>query len=174
MSVGSITLLTGPMFAGKTTQLLARHALAAHDTRGCVLVRHVLDTRTDRAPMPPAVRAAQLADVDAAGAPHVFVDEGQFFPDLAAQCVRWRDAGAHVVVAALDRMHTGAWFATTYTLAHTPGVEVRALAGRCATPDCAGASRYTQRTAAASCPVLVGGAEAYRPLCAACFARAPP
>lgn len=114
---GAIHLVWGPMFSGKTTELLRRaDRVRVHAADRTLLIKHAADTRHRDAPSAvgthggardhrclPAYRLAELdAVVRAAGARHVFVDEGQFFPDLAEWCRAWARAGACVTVAALN------------------------------------------------------------------------
>lgn len=133
----SITLYTGPMFSGKTRRLVALleacHAVGepvlvvrpSVDTRGGD--KTVLDCRVDKdKPLPPTpvLHAAFLREVrfyitqylarrvgdGHKGGLRILVDEGQFFPDLAEECVWLAEvAELHVAVAALnsDFLHRG-------------------------------------------------------------------
>lgn len=133
----SIILYTGPMFSGKTRRLVALLEACHADGEPVLVVRPSVDTRGgDTAvlncrvardkPLPPTpiLHADLLRDVRSyitqylgkrvgdghKGGLRVFVDEGQFFPDLAEECVWLAEvAGVSVAVAALnsDFMHRG-------------------------------------------------------------------
>ncbi len=109
---GSIELVMGPMFSGKTTKLLQKLNLRRVAKMRCLLVKYSGDTRYDKdrivshdgltkdivtvsvtklSELPP------LDDYDVIG-----IDEGQFFPDIADVADDLADQGKEVVVAALS------------------------------------------------------------------------
>ncbi|WP_407317271.1 thymidine kinase [Isoptericola halotolerans] len=115
---GHLTVVGGPMFAGKTEELVRRVHRAQIAGRGTVVVTHVLDTRygTGRVASHSGVVAESLA-VDDAGAVRgivtpdvrlVAVDEAQFFgPGLVPVVLDLLDAGLDVVVAGLSVTYDG-------------------------------------------------------------------
>ena len=115
---GRIEVIAGPMFAGKTEELLRRVRRAAIAGRRVALFTHALDTRAggDRvashagldAPSRPARTAAEIASAVEDGTDIVAIDEAQFFgPDLVATVARLAARGFTVVVAGLDVTFTG-------------------------------------------------------------------
>lgn len=191
---GHIELVIGPMFSGKSTELqrrLRRYALA-HKT--CFLVQYSKDTRYDTATADPetgAPRAAlvthdrrvvpahcaveRLRDAAAAVPPgtHVIaVDEAQFFPDAVEVCQAWADAGVTVLVAALDATYERLPFDVTTRLVAV-AEDVVKLVSVCA--DC-GDDRalWSFRTTTATALEVIGGADAYKPLCRQCWQRQAP
>jgi thymidine kinase len=186
---GSIELIIGPMFSGKTTELVRRvrrEALAgapalvikwADDNRyeeGSVIAAHS-EIRQGSAPGSEqcaairVVMARRLADVGGVGAGGtvIGVDEGQFYPDLLAQCELWARNGNRVIVAALDG-----------DFARRPFGEVCELVPRCEAvvkldsvcSACRRTAAFTQRTTVGTAIVLEGGRESYRAVCRACHA----
>ncbi|KAA6383903.1 MAG: thymidine kinase, partial [Streblomastix strix] len=88
---GKIELIQGPMFAGKTTELIQRVEEEQRAGRNCVVFKYQFDTRysesmisTHDHRMIPAVPCKELAahDAEASRAQVIAIDEGQFFPDL--------------------------------------------------------------------------------------------
>jgi len=111
---GRVEVIAGPMFAGKTEELLRRVRRATIAGRSVVIVSHALDTRAGRDRVAshagldaPSRKVASAADIEAAigdEAPEMLaIDEAHFFGqelvpivgDLAAR-------GLVVVVAGLD------------------------------------------------------------------------
>ncbi|VDO65094.1 unnamed protein product [Heligmosomoides polygyrus] len=95
---GRITCILGPMFSGKTTELLRLHDRQMIARRKCVLVKITGQGIT--------VKAYKLSEVEE----HIFdptvqvvsIDEGQFFNDCAETCDRLANMGKVVYVAALS------------------------------------------------------------------------
>lgn len=109
---GSITLITGPMFAGKTTELLrllGRYHIAG---KSCVLIKPAKDTRNENvvgthggAENSRFVELSVGLLSDALGELSKYdvigITEGQFIDDLAPICERLANAGKIIVVDGL-------------------------------------------------------------------------
>jgi thymidine kinase len=116
---GRVEVIAGPMFAGKTEELLRRVRRAAIAGRRVVVVSHALDTRAggDRiashagldAPSRTAASATEIrAAVDDGEPDLVAIDEAHFFgPDLVGVVGELAARGLVVVVAGLDVTFTG-------------------------------------------------------------------
>ncbi|MEV4891144.1 thymidine kinase [Nonomuraea sp. NPDC055795] len=117
MRQGRVEVIAGPMFAGKSEELLRRVRRAVIAGRRVEVFTHRLDVRrgADRIsshagaghPARSAATAAEIeAEIEAMADPAadlVAVDEAQFFgPDLAEVADRLAVRGAVVVVAGLD------------------------------------------------------------------------
>ena len=111
--IGRIEVVCGPMFAGKTEELLRRVRRAEVAGRRVVVINHALDVRhgTDRVASHagldyPSVAASTPDEIEAAvpnGTDIVAIDEAHFFgPDLVAVATRLADRGMTVIVAGLD------------------------------------------------------------------------
>lgn len=111
--VGRVEVVCGPMFAGKTEELLRRVRRAAIAGRHVVVINHALDTRggTDRLASHaglayPSVAAADPAAIEGIVPDRtdvVAIDEAQFFgPALLRAVMRLADRGLTVIVAGLD------------------------------------------------------------------------
>lgn len=117
----SIHLFIGPMFSGKTGELLRKTTLKADTGKKVILVIHSRDKREDTyhdgtvtthssqfrnlSPKVIPMFAATLAEIDSQLPPDVAVigvDELQFFPDILTYCPLWASRGIEVIGAGLD------------------------------------------------------------------------
>jgi len=121
-SGGRLEVIAGPMFAGKTEELVRRVHRAQVARRGVLVVAHELDTRSGPGRVAShsglevssrSVRQAEeISGLVAAGTELVAVDEAQFFgPDLVDVVTALADAGLVVVVAGLSVTFDGRPFA---------------------------------------------------------------
>ena len=110
---GRVEVVCGPMFAGKTEELLRRVRRAVIAGRRVIVFSHALDTRhgADRLASHagtdfPSLAASNPADIEAAvpnGTDVVAIDEAQFFgPSIVPVIGRLADRGIVVIVAGLD------------------------------------------------------------------------
>lgn len=106
-----IDLVLGPMFAGKSTELLRKIKRYRVASKKCLLIKYANDTRyseecvsTHDKQMQKAVSCKDLMEVkDIADEYEVIgVDEGQFFDNLLEFCETMANQGKCVIVAALD------------------------------------------------------------------------
>ncbi len=112
-AIGRVEVVCGPMFAGKTEELLRRVRRAVIAGRRVVVFNHSLDTRrgSDRLASHvgrdfPSVAASTPYEIERAvpdDADVVAIDEAQFFgPGLIPVVGRLADRGMTVIVAGLD------------------------------------------------------------------------
>jgi thymidine kinase len=124
---GRVEVIAGPMFAGKTEELLRRVRRAAIAGRRVMVFSHALDTRAgaDRiashAGLDAPSRAVGSADEIVSAVDDetemVAIDEAQFFgPDLVPVAGELAARGVVVVVAGLDVTFTGEPFEPLPTL----------------------------------------------------------
>jgi thymidine kinase len=110
---GRLEIICGPMFAGKTEELLRRVRRAEVAGRSVVVINHALDIRhgADRVASHaglhyPSVAAANPDDIEQAvpdGANLVAIDEAHFFgAGLIPVVTRLAERGMTVIVAGLD------------------------------------------------------------------------
>lgn len=176
MSAGSVEVICGPMFSGKTESLirLLRHAEASglrvqafkpaldqryHETR---ITSH-RGTTFAAQPVEGVVEFMAAVDPDTQV---VGIDEAQFFgPALTASCEELADRGVRVIVAGLDTDYRGqpfepvpALLAIADSIAKLPAVCAR----------CGGVATRSHRTAGGHERVQVGAEEAYEARCRAC------
>lgn len=195
---GSIHLISGPMFSGKTTEIIRRLNCYSVAQQRALLVRHGVDTRwadeegiilrthsyhslKQDGSIQNCVASTllevvnQLPTESKSDTPSVVaIDEGQFFPDLAEGCQELASRGMCVIVAALDGTFDQTPFLSVSTL-YPHCDEVLKLQGVCMRCH-ARPSSFTIRTEKTTAPtekgyVSVGGAEKYAAVCRACLRK---
>ncbi len=113
MTAGWIEVITGPMFSGKTTQLIHRLSQARAVGQRVQVFKPAADTRDDEHEMRShagqaieglAVRQArEIPDLVDPATRVVALDEAQFFdPDVVEACRALADRGLRVIAAGLD------------------------------------------------------------------------
>jgi thymidine kinase len=116
--IGRVEVVCGPMFAGKTEELLRRVRRSVIAGRQVIVLNHALDTRhgTDRLASHvgldfPAVAVAEAGDIEPAipaATDVIAIDEAQFFgPELVPVVDRLARRGLVVIVAGLDVTFSG-------------------------------------------------------------------
>lgn len=188
---GRLVVITGPMFAGKSTELLRRVRRLQRAGIEVALLKPAIDTRSptirshdgielwaltiptpqdrERIPLPPAnVLRPLVADAKA-----VAIDEAQFLDvDLVSEVVRLLDEGRIVLAAGLDLDYAGQPFGVMpQLLAYAD--EVVKLTAVCV--QCGADATRTQRVLPDGRPapmgelVQIGGAESYEARCLGCW-----
>lgn len=178
---GRLEIICGPMFAGKSTELIRR--LREGERGGLMVVgfKPVSDTRSGEAAIRthpgdvlearPLGGALQLIESLPRGVEVdrlvIGVDEGHFFGAALVEPVRLLlSRGARVIVAGVERDHRGLPFEPFPALL-CEADEVVKLTSVCAV--CGGAAVHSQRMVASDAAIVVGGAESYQARCRGCF-----
>jgi thymidine kinase len=176
--VGSIEVVCGSMFSGKTEELLRRIKRAKIARRKVQLFKPRVDNRYDAVKVvthegvnadavPVSSVDEMLSLVDWKEASVVGVDEAQFFdPSLLAACERMANSGIRVICAGLDQDYKGEPFGLMPQLMAIAEY-VSKLHAVCA--QCGGEASRTQRLVAQEEQLFVGGAAAYEARCRMCF-----
>jgi thymidine kinase len=180
MVPGRLVAIHGPMFAGKTTELLARVVGARARGEHVLVVKPERDTRysadelvTHAGARIPALNARVAADIaeifdrEAVRPSLVAIDEVHFFASDAVDPIeRLLAFGTSVIVAGCDIDHFGDVFAPFDALLPRADERVH-LRGACA--RCGAPSTHSERLVAAADRIIVGGAAEFIATCAACF-----
>eukprot|EP01116_Phalansterium_solitarium_P001907 TRINITY_DN11742_c0_g1_i1.p1 TRINITY_DN11742_c0_g1~~TRINITY_DN11742_c0_g1_i1.p1 ORF type:complete len:225 (-),score=79.29 TRINITY_DN11742_c0_g1_i1:227-901(-) len=177
-NTGQIQVIFGPMFSGKTTELMRRIRRYNHANKTCLIIKYRKDTRYvdddsasthDRVTFK-AKAADQLSEAVAAadGVDVVGVDEGQFFSDLIEHCERWASEGKIVIVAALDGTFQRKPFGNTLELVAL-AESVTKLQAVCHL--CFRDASYSRRLGDETAIEVIGGAEKYVAVCRECYFR---
>lgn len=174
--VGWIEVIVGPMFSGKSEELIRRLRRAQIARQPLQVFKPAIDDRyhatkivshSEASIEAVAVRdSRELAERVRRDTRVVGIDEAQFFDDGVVDVVqRLANRGMRVVMAGLDQDYTGKPFAPMPTLMAVAEYVTKSLAicTRCGSP----ASR-SQRLVPAGSQVLVGATEAYEARCRAC------
>lgn len=173
----TVTVVSGPMFAGKTTFLVAARDAASSTPPAALFATHTLDTRvsvgvgTHNGAVCSAVRVASLTELDEtvnmAGlvvGGLILVDELQLFDRSILGLRVWAlGRGFTVLAAGLDYDYRRQPFGPTLELAEHADTHIR-LTARCV-DGCLRPARYTQRLSSERELVVIGGAGKYAPRC---------
>ena len=174
---GHLCVITGCMFAQKTTELLRR--IRRYESIGyrVLTVNYVGDTRYGKdcisshdQEQQTAICVGFLSEVEGMVCSGdyrvVAIDEGQFFPDLFDHVTRWVDEmDIHVVVVGLDGTFDRAPFGDMLRLL-PHAEEVERLTAYCAVCRDGTPAIFSKRTQAGNTTVMaIGGAAMYQPVC---------
>ena len=174
---GSVEVICGSMFSGKSEELIRRLTRAKIARRRVQVFKPRIDTRFSEVEvvshgglrlLAVAVeRSSEILDMTDARSEVIGVDEAQFFDAGIVDVVnRLADLGKRVVVAGLDQDYLGRPFDPMPALmaAAEEVTKTRAICMRCG----AAASR-TQRLIASEERVVVGATGLYEARCRRCF-----
>jgi thymidine kinase len=176
---GTLTIIIGCMFSGKTTELLG--LLSAYPSSSVLAFKHVSDRRyrsdaiVSHAGLArkavPIASARELLELATGENRIVGIDEVHFFDKQIVDAVRTlMERGCDVLATALDRDSWGRSFPVVdrlVALANTPVTKVAVCA------QCGATADHTQRTTPIVGGDMVGGAESFEPRCAACWHPPP-
>ena len=175
---GSVEVICGSMFSGKTEELIRRMRRAQFAKQNVEIFKPAVDTRyaevdvvshdKNSIPCTPVDNSGNImllsSDIDVVG-----IDEAQFFDDgLPDVCNKLANQGIRVIVAGLDMDFKGNPFgpmpalcsiAEDVTKVHAICVECGQLAG------------YSHRLVKNEKLVLLGEKDEYQPLCRTCYNR---
>jgi len=175
---GRIELIVGPMFAGKSTELMRlvrRHKIAGCST--CV-IKYGKDTRygeSSEVASHDQVKMEGRAVLSLAECPPselqrfdvVAVDEGQFFPTLPEWARELSAAGTNVVVAGLDGDFRAEPFGEILRLVPLADKVTKLLA----VCGCGKDAAFTRRDVASNAIEVIGGSETYSATCRGCHIK---
>lgn len=170
-------LIIGPMFSGKTSELLRRIEINIIAKKKCILIKPKLDARYDKnkivthdKKMKDAVVVYKLEDVDVIDFDVIGIDEGQFFPDIYETTKKWHDAGKIIIIAMLNGTSdrelfdgTGELFALCRNI-----TKLHAVCKSCFQENAIYSYRHKTDN---KNKIMLGGEEDYSPLCPQCFLK---
>lgn len=172
---GQIQVIFGPMFSGKSTELMRRVRRFQVAQYNCLVVKYAKDTRYSESGMAThdkntmdAVSANCLADVRplALKACVIGIDEGQFFPDTVPFAEEMANLGKIIIVAALDGTFQRKAFGNILNLVPLAESVVK-LHAVCM--QCYKEAAYTKRIGAEKEVEVIGGADKYQAVCRKCY-----
>ncbi|XP_040186978.1 thymidine kinase, cytosolic [Rana temporaria] len=176
---GKIQVIFGPMFSGKSTELMRRVRRFQIAQYKCMVIKYAKDNRYsqeqlathDRHTMS-AVSTCSLADVftEALNCCVIGIDEGQFFPDIVEFCEEMANKGKTVIIAALDGTFQRKPFGDILNLVPLAESVVK-LNAVCM--ECYREASYTKRLGAEKEVEVIGGADKYHSVCRLCYFKKP-
>ncbi len=174
---GSIEVVCGSMFSGKTEELLRRIKRALLARQRTQLFKPRVDDRYDavkvvthegvNADALPVATAEELLRSVAADVAVVGVDEVQYFDGSIVEALdTLANRGKRVIVAGLDQDYRGRPFGPVPALMAIAEyvTKLHAVCARCGGEAC-----RSQRLVAQEAQLFVGGAAAYEARCRSCF-----
>nr|BAC39384.1 unnamed protein product [Mus musculus] len=171
---GQIQVILGPMFSGKSTELMRRVRRFQIAQYKCLVIKYAKDTRYsnsfsthDRNTMD-ALPACMLRDVtqESLGVAVIGIDEGQFFPDIVDFCEMMANEGKTVIVAALDGTFQRKAFGSILNLVPLAESVVK-LTAVCM--ECFREAAYTKRLGLEKEVEVIGGADKYHSVGRLCY-----
>jgi len=179
---GSLTVVTGSMYAGKTEELIRRSRRALYARRSVEVFKHVVDTRLDGSEVRShngvpheavAVGSSEeLLTQVSEGTDVVAIEEAQFFDEgIVEACRALADGGYEVIVTGLDMDFRGEPFGPMPRLLAEADeiVKLRAICARCGRDASRSQRLIDGRPAPATAPtILVGASESYEARCRHC------
>uniref|UniRef100_UPI00398F0B06 thymidine kinase, cytosolic isoform X1 n=2 Tax=Pristiophorus japonicus TaxID=55135 RepID=UPI00398F0B06 len=172
---GQIQIIFGPMFSGKSTELMRRVRRYQIAQYQCLVVKYAKDNRYnaedlathDRCTMQ-AVPTTNLSEVyeKALNCAVIGIDEGQFFPDCVEFSENMANKGKTVIVAALDGTFQRKAFGNILSLVPLAESVVK-LSAVCM--ECYREAAYTKRLGAEKEVEVIGGTDMYRATCRLCY-----
>lgn len=191
--MGSLTVIFGPMFSGKTTRLvqeLTRFVDVTtefHQTK-CVLINHIFDDRNLEigisshgssfkgiSNLIEIKRISDLEEIDISKYNVIGIDEGQFFNNLNL-VNQWVNSGKNVIISGLISDSFMKPFGKIYTLIPSADnvIQCHSICSECIkirekiiTPDALSAMKapFTFRLEASSNQIDIGASDKYIPVC---------
>ena len=170
---GWIEVICGPMFSGKSEELIKRIRRAQIARRRVQIFKHGMDARYDATSIVshsqqslPGIAVTHVADIlDLVDdrTELVAIDEGQFFgPEIVDVANRLANQGKRVIVAGLDLDYRCQPFGPMPQLMCSAEYVTKQLA---ICMVCGDPANFTQRLTKATAQVVVGAAETYEARC---------
>ena len=175
---GSIEVIAGSMFAGKTEELIRRLRRAKLARQKTEIFKPVIDSRYSKDEVVShdenSISSTSVensstilllsGDVDVIG-----IDEAQFFDNgLAEVCTKLADQGIRVIIAGLDMDYKGMPFGPMPSLMAIADYvsKVHAICMRCGN-----VAQFTHRLSADNKQIVLGEKKEYEPLCRSCYLK---
>ena len=173
---GSIEVICGSMFSGKTEELIRRMKRAQFAKLPVEIFKPEMDIRyadhaivshdSNSIPSTPIAHSSAIlllsADTKVVG-----IDEAQFFDDeLPEVCIQLANKGTRVIVAGLDMDYRGVPFGPVPALMAIAEhvTKVHAVCVQCGAP-----ANYSYRISASENRIHLGEKDSYEPRCRSCY-----
>ncbi|HCM60420.1 MAG TPA: thymidine kinase [Bacteroidales bacterium] len=175
---GSVEVIAGSMFSGKTEELIRRLRRAKFAGLKVEIFKPAVDTRysedmvvshDEKSILSTPVENASSILLLTSGVEVVGIDEAQFFDNsLVEVCTMLADSGTRVIVAGLDMDFSGRPFGPMPALMATAEfvTKVHAICVRCGN-----LANYSYRKTKSEKVVVLGEKDIYEPLCRSCYKK---
>lgn len=185
----SITLIIGPMFSGKTSELIRLVDRKRIAGKRCLIIKHTTDKRYDNLgnienimthsqisySKTDIVKLSELSNelsnriIVEKSYDLVAIEEGHFFSDINIFCNNLANNGIDIIVSAIDSSFRQEMFKNIGELiANAETVmKLSAICMSCKQSD----AHFNIRTIESDADILVGGADIYKSVCRVCMNR---
>src|SRR6056300_461513 len=176
MEHGNISLIIGPMFSGKTSELFRRIRRATIAKKKCIIINYAHDNRYSEEQASTHdlfkmdcisclklsdIHDEMLKDINVIG-----IDEAQFFEDVTEAVEKWSSLGINVILSGLDGNYKREPFGDLLKLVPKSS-KVDKLTAICT--YCGQEAPFTKRTVVSEDEVLIGGSDKYVASCVNCY-----
>ena len=176
-NMGWIEVIVGPMFSGKSEELIRRLRRAEIGKRRVQIFKPVIDQRYSKngivshsgleIPSELVTKGSEILEKVAPRTEVVGIDEAQFMGEsIVADCARLAELGKRVIVAGLDTDFMGRPFEPMPRLLAV-AEEITKLLAICM--SCGNPAVHTQRLVASEELIVVGAGGMYEARCRRCF-----
>lgn len=174
---GSIEVIVGGMYSGKTEELLRRVRRAEYAGQRILVIKPEKDNRYSETEIVShygsRIKSVSMSDISTVDYESlsdisvVAIDEGQFFgANLPSVCKKLADSGIRVIVAGLDMdFNTNPFLPMPELMSMAEEVtKLRAICVKCGKD-----ALYSYRTIKSEEIVCIGGKESYEARCRGCY-----
>nr|BAA77559.1 thymidine kinase [Canarypox virus]BAA77564.1 thymidine kinase [Canarypox virus] len=178
MATGEIRLIIGPMFSGKTTELVRLIRRFMISGRKCIIIKHCSDSRYTEGDLE-AIYTHDKISMEALSCSKLLplipkidnfevigIDEGQFFEDIVEFSEIMANKGKTVIIAALNGDFKRQLFGNIFKLLSL-SESVTSLTAICAV--CKNEASFSKRMTDDKDVKVIGGKEMYTAVCRKCF-----
>lgn len=174
-----ITLIQGPMYSGKTTQLIGYAIRAMYAKKNVIMIKFSGDTRYDDDDIVThnnikldskfdnvstiVLDKDELNKLVFQNNSYIFIDEGQFFDDIDIIVKEWAKTN-HVYIAALNSDYNAIPWNSISNIG--PVEHIDNLSAIC---DCTSEAHFTKKITNNNDRIVIGGTETYVAVCRKCF-----
>lgn len=172
---GKLELIIGPMFSGKSTELIRRIRLLQKIEKKVLVTKPIIDSRYNQDKITShnyesvdcmvLNKLEEIPDEEIKKYDTIVVDEGQFFPDLVPTVSRWVDTfSVNIIVGGLDGDFQRQPIGTILDLIPFADqcYKLNSLCNMCKDGT---EAPFSFRLVNSPDKVLVGGSESYIPVC---------
>lgn len=180
---GHITLICGPMFSGKTTEMIKIVSKYKLINKKCFYIKHFIDNRYETDSKNKKITTHDGSSITASGCSTLYdlfeeslkydvigIDEGQFFDDLMLFCDELRSKGKIVVISALGGNFERKMFNPIIEMIPKSD-KIKFLKAVCLMCGCCApyTKMFTKNNSIDSLSPIIGGSNMFESVCNNCY-----
>lgn len=171
----NLELIIGPMFSGKSTEIIKRANLLIKNNNKILIIKPILDNRYNENKITShnlecidcrtISKLNDITDDEINSIDTLIIDEGQFFDDLFQMVTKWLNNNSiNIIIAGLDGDFKQNPIGQILNLIPLSDecIKLKSVCNRCnnKTP-----APFTHRINSSNSIILIGGSESYIPVC---------